>query len=171
MKFDHSEQRAVFKRCANQWLCIFFISVLTGCATHSAEKWSFYDAGPFSFSMPLSLATDTSRPGIDSYVRVFTNTDMVLNFDYGAYSGYPLDEITNKPQYNSHIETIAGHKVQIASFDGDMHFPEHFNYNIIVGFLGAGLTMQVACKTDSDFNDATIIFRSVRFKKGEIKWQ
>ena len=150
--------------------CMLVAAILVGCVTQKSERWKLYDAGPFTFSMPSNTAKDTSRHGIDTYVRVFTNADMFLIFDYEADAGKPLHDVTNKPKYISHSESIAGYKVQIASFDGYIHSPEHFNYNIIASFLGAGLTMQVACATKSDYDKALRIFRSVKFTNGSVPW-
>jgi hypothetical protein len=147
-------------------ICILFITILAGCVTQMSKRWQFYDGGPFSFSMPSSFAGDASWHEIDSYARWFTNTEMILSFDYEAYSGYPAeDDIRKYAGYVSRTESIAGHDVQIVSFDGDMHFPEHFNYNIVASFLRCGLTMQVACATKSDYEKALRIFGSVKFKE------
>jgi hypothetical protein len=138
------------------------IIIAAGCVTQVSEKWKGYNAGPFVFSMPSDFQK-TSAHGIDSYVEEFTNKDMVLSFDYGPYSGDPLENEGKDPQYNSHLEIIASNKVQIVTFDGDLHFPEHFNRNILASFFGVGLTMQIACATNSDYDKALRIFRSVRF--------
>jgi hypothetical protein len=146
---------------------IFILAMiaLAGCVTQVSERWRLYDAGPFSFSMPSSLAPDASMHEIDSYARWFTNADMHLSFDYGAYSDFPLDdELGKKTEYSSHVESIAGRKVQIASFDSDAEFPGRFKYNIVASYR-YGLTMQVACATKSDYDKALRIFRSVKFKK------
>ena len=140
--------------------------------SQSSEPWRLYDAGPFTFSVPQSLETDASRQGIDSYVRTFTNADMVLNFDYEADAGHPLKQASDPRKYAGvfRTESIAGYDVQIISFEGNMDFPEHFNYNVIASFLGASLTMQVACATNSDYDTALRIFRSVQFTNGSIHW-
>jgi hypothetical protein len=144
--------------------CIFFITVLTGCATQLSEKWQLYEAGQFSFSMPPTFQKDSVH-GIDSYVSEFTNEDMVLNFDYGAYSGDPLDDGSKDKGYDSHIENIAGHRVQIVTFNADEHSGFRFNHIILASFLGLGLTMEVQCRTESNYGDAKKIFRSVKFKQ------
>lgn len=141
--------------------------------SQSSERWRPYDAGPFTFSVPQSLETDASRRGIDSYVRTFTNADMVLSFDYEADAGHPLKQASDLRKYAGYFfraESVAGHNVEIVSFEGNMHFPEHFNYNVIASFLGAGLTMQVACAKNSDYDTALRIFRSVQFTDGSIHW-
>jgi len=104
--------------------------------------------------------------GIDFFAREFTNNDMVLVFDYGAYSGGPLDSLSKHPGYSSHIESIAGRKVQIDSFESDMHFPKHFNANFC-----CDLTMLVECRKKSDYDKALKVFRSVKFSNNSIRWE
>jgi hypothetical protein len=139
------------------------MALLTGCATHLSEKWNVYNAGPFSFSMPSSFQKN-SMHGIDSYVSVFTNQDMTLSFDYGAYSGDPLDRYNKRIGYVSHTESIAGHNVQIASFDPGEASGNRFKHIIAASFLGIGLTMTVECREESDYDQVIKIFRSVTFK-------
>ena len=146
--------------------------LLAGCATHQEADWHTYDAGPFTFSLRSDFHK-TSAHGIDSYVSEFESRDMSLGFDYGSYSGHPLDDLSkdpnsfqSRPSYASHIETIAGHRVQIVSVDLDPRshhtgFP-HF---IAASFLDAGLTMDVRCRTTADYESAMRIFRSVSFKQ------
>lgn len=164
MKLENPNQITILKRYINRGLSVFFITILTGCATHLSERWNCYDAGPFSFSMPPSLKM-TDVHGIDSYCSQFTNQDMVLIFDYGAYSGDPMNNLSKRKAYHSHIETIAGHNVQIVTLDADEASGNRFKHLAEASFLGIGLTMAAECRTESEYDDAVKIFRSVRFKK------
>jgi len=145
--------------------------LLAGCATRQGAEWHTYDAGPFTFSLRSDFHK-TSAHGIDSYVSEFESRDMRLGFDCGNYSGFALDDLSRdpnslqpRPSYASHIESIAGHKVQIVSVDLDPSHNAGFPHFIIASFLNAGLTMDVRCKTTADYEDATRIFRSVSFKQ------
>ena len=169
MRFESSGRMAVFERNIGRWLCVIFITVLTGCATHSTERWGLYDAGPFSFSMPPNLKK-TEVHGIDSYCSQFTNQDMVLIFDYGAYSGGPMNNLSKRKVYHSHVETIAGHNVQIVTLDVDEASGNRFKHRAEAGFLGIGLTMAAECRTESEYDYAVKIFRSVRFKKPDERF-
>lgn len=148
------------------WVCMLLLMILTGCATQSGKKWHVYDAGQFSFSMPSSFQKTPAR-GDDSYYCEFTNEEMVLNFDYVfANERYPMDRLRKVYSgYLSHTETIDGLDVQIATFDGDLHYPEHFNHNITAGFSDTGLSMYAACAAEADYDTALKIFRSLKFKK------
>ncbi len=145
--------------------------LLVGCATQREVQWRTYDAGPFTFSLRSDFHKIPAH-GIDSYVSEFESRDMRLGFDDGAYSGKPLDSLSRdpnsfqpRPSYASHIESIAGHRVQIVSVDLDPRRNAGFPHFIIASFLKAGLTMFVRCKTTADYESATRIFRSVRFKQ------
>jgi hypothetical protein len=145
--------------------------LVVGCATHREAQWHTYDAGPFTFSLRSDFHK-TLAHGIDSFVSEFESRDLRLGFDYGAYSGDPLDSLSRdpnsfqpRPSYASHIESIAGHRVQIVSVDLDPHENAGFPHFIIASFLNAGLTMDVRCKTTADYENATRIFRSVSFKQ------
>jgi hypothetical protein len=156
----------------NQIILLATLAVLlAGCATTHEAQWHTYDAGPFTFSLRSDFRK-TSAHGIDSYASVFESRSMQLGFDYGDYSGDPLDNLSKdpnsfqpRPSYASHIESIAGHKVQIISVDLDPHHNAGFPYFIAASFLKARLTMSVRCKTTEDYEDATRIFRSVSFKQ------
>ena len=148
-------------------LCIFF----AGCATHPEARWHTYDAGPFTFSLPSGFHK-TSEHGIDSYVSEFESRDMSVDFDYGQYSGNSLDSLRKDPyslqpkaSYASHIENIAGHKVQIVSIDVDPSHNKGFHHLIAASYLGAGLTMIAKCSTTKGYDNAARIFRSVSFKQ------
>jgi len=151
---------------------VLLLSVLlVGCATRHEAQWRTYDAGQFTFSLSSDFHK-TSAHGIDSYVSEFESRDMRLGFDFGAYSGHPLDDLSTdpnsfqpRPSYTSHIESIAGHRVQIVSIDLDPPHNAGFPHFIIASFLNAGLTMDVRCRTTADYEDATRIFRSVSFKQ------
>jgi hypothetical protein len=96
---------------------------------------------------------------------------MVFKFDYVfANSGYPLDTLRKRYSgYVSHTESIDGHNVQIATFNGDLDFPGHFNHNIIASFSDTGLTMFAACATEADYDTALKIFRSFKFKETPLE--
>ena len=152
---------------------VLLLSVLlAGCATQHKVRWHTYDARSFSFSLRSDFHK-TSAHGIDSEVSEFETRDMSLSFDYGAYSGDPLDSLSRdpnsaqpRPSYTSHFESIAGHQVQIVSVDLDPRSHHTgFRHFIAASFLNAGLTMVVRCRTTADYESATRIFRSVSFKR------
>ena len=118
----------------------------------------------------------TSAQGIDSDCREFDGPGMRVDTDYGLYSGFPLDHLrTNEwtfrlyASYVSHMEQIAGHEVQVVSRNTDLsHGASHgavFPYFMEASFLGFGLTAYVGCETTNDYEIATEIFRSVKFKR------
>ena len=127
------------------------------------SNWHTQDAGGFTFSLPSGFHK-TSAHGIDSYVSEFERQDMTVDFDYGAYSGFSLDEYAKHPGYTSRMERIGGHDVQIVSFDVVAPIQRRFEHLAIASFLGVGLTMSADCKSTQDYDTATKIFRSVRFK-------
>jgi len=96
---------------------------------------------------------------------------MRVLFDYGVYSGKPLDSLRTdldslqpRPSYSSHIERIDGHDVEIVSVDvrRDRNPFEHF---VEASYLNNGLVMVAWCKKTADYEAAIQISRSVRFKQ------
>lgn len=147
---------------------LFCCLLFDGCATHHEAHWRRYDAGAFTFSL-TSEFHKTPAHGIDSYVSEFENERMIVGFDYGSYSGKPLDDFREDqnsllphPSFISHMETIDRHQVQIVSVDIDRD--KQFPHVMAASFLNSGLTMSARCKTTDGYEDATRIFRSVRFK-------
>ena len=145
-------------------VCLLFLMLLAGCATRHDADWHIQDAGAFTFSLPFGFQK-TSVHGIDSYVSEFESQDMTVGFDYGAYSGESLDSLAKSPGYTSQMERIGGRDVQIVSVDvAPSSNHRHFEHLILASFLKAGLTMSAWCNTTTDYDTATKIFRSVRFK-------
>ena len=102
--------------------------------------------------------------GIDSHISQFERQDMTVDFDYGAYSGGLLDGYARRPGYTLRTERVGGHDVQIVSFDVVAPSQRRFEHLTVASFLRAGLTMSANCKNTQDYDTATKIFRSVRFK-------
>ena len=95
---------------------LFCCLLFDGCATHHEAHWRRYDAGAFTFSL-TSEFHKTPAHGIDSYVSEFENERMIVGFDYGSYSGKPLDDFREDqnsllphPSFISHMETIDRHQ-------------------------------------------------------------
>lgn len=151
-------------RWAHPVMSIYLLALmlLVGCASRPSN-WQTFDAGNFSFSMPLDLQKTSAR-GIDSYVCEFESPRMKLGFDDGMYSGNLLEPRAGFAGFMSHHESIDGHDVQIASFDVDERVGGSFHHIVIANFLGIGLTMDARCNTTTDRQTATQIFRTVRFK-------
>lgn len=152
-------------------ICLLFCIFFAGCATRNKTQWHTYDAGPFTFSLPPGFYK-TSDSGIDSYVSKFEGRNMTVSFDFGLYSGNPLDSLREdpntlqpRPSFVSHVETIIGHQVQIVSVDFDPNHNSGFRCFIAASFLNAGLTMTARCKSVGDYEGAKRIFRSVSFKQ------
>jgi hypothetical protein len=142
---------------------LLLLVLLCGCATRHDANWHTQDAGAFTFSLPFGFHK-TAMHGIDSYVSEFERQDMTVDFDYGAYSGYSLDEYAKRPGYTSRMERVGGHDVQIVTFDVAAPSQRRFEHLTVASFLGVGLTMSANCKNRQDYDTATKIFRSVRFK-------
>jgi hypothetical protein len=144
-------------------VCLLFLTMLAGCATRHHADWHTQAAGAFTFLLPSGFQK-TSAHGIDSQVSEFESKDMSVSFDYGSYSGYSLDEYAKRPGYTSRMERVGGHDVQIVSFDVEQSSGQRFEHLTLASYLGVGLTMSANCKTRADYDTATEIFRSVRFK-------
>lgn len=83
---------------------LFFLLVLcvcAGCTTHDSsdvpEDWQTIKAGDaFTFKAPRDVQPEPVQ-GIDSFVGKYTNTEMILTFDYGRYSDSdPMDRESNE---------------------------------------------------------------------------
>ena len=143
---------------------------MAGCASQDRGGWQTHDVGPFTFALPPGFHK-TSLHGIDSNVSGFDGPGMSFDFDYGMYSGFPLDSLQRNPyslgpslSYVSHMEHIAGHEVQIVSCDAGPSHNAGFPYFIEASFLRAGLSMSARCETTNDCETAAKIFRTVKFK-------
>ena len=160
----------IIKRISSMRIALLLSVLLCGCAAHHEAQWRTYDAGRFTFSLPSDFQK-TPAQGVDSHVSEFASRSMRLDVDWGAYAGDSLDSLSKdpysskrRPSYDSHIENIAGHKVQIVTIDVDPHRHGGFPHSIVASFLNAGLTMEVSCKSTADYDNATRIFRTVKLK-------
>ena len=148
------------------------VALLTtiGCTRHAEpvtapEGWARYDMRSFLFWAPEGMTEIAVQP-IDSYVRQFSGSGMVLVFDYGRHS-HPLTDAKR-----SHYESIDGQIARLASYDnfdpnaaaGGFPFgyweAAYFRYT---GERDMRLSMTINCKDDSSCRDAQQVLRTIRF--------
>jgi hypothetical protein len=157
-------------RTFNQiFTCALFV-IVAGCAMKTLVKppsgWVQIDAREFKFYAPQDIKPVPVQ-GIDSYVGEYKGDAISLNFDYGGYSDpliYP-----ERKAYVVHDEQIDGKKARIVSYY-DPGTGNPFDFAIGVYFAdvngkGTRLTMYATCKTTNEYQTATMIFRTITFKK------
>ena len=107
----------------------------------------------------------TSARGIDSYIGEFESRDVILNFDYGAYSHLgSLDDFRHYPEFRYRRERIDGEDAKVISFRANPKKGYKFDYVIILVLESHGLTMTVNCKTPEYYETAMRIFKTIKFK-------
>jgi len=145
-----------------------FLLALVRCAYAAAPikvGWREVDAGAFVFRLPTELSQIPIQ-GEDSSVGRYAAQNMVVDFDYGAYSD-PLS-YTDAPEYAQRRETVGGLDAVIVSCrHPDIQSPLAYFYAIHFPktlVTGAKLTLYVSCRAKSDYGTAEEIVRSVSFK-------
>jgi hypothetical protein len=143
-------------------ILLFLILFTTGCATSHKPKWTAYNAGPFSFSMPADMQK-TSAHGIDSYCAEFKNNNMTLVFDYGPYS----NDFQDWPDSTSYEKTLINGQaatIGVARKSFGHPFPYEAQVSFENGPHRAYLAMFVSCRTSNDCIAAKRIFYSIKFE-------
>jgi len=148
-------------------LLLFCMLLAAGCTPATSVNpplgWVQIDAGDFSFHVPPDVKAVPAQ-GLDSRVGAYQGDFMSVGFDYGAYSD-PLN-YQRLPGYRSHGERIGGKSATIVSYynPGSGHA---FDHAIAVHFPEVNgnlkLTVQVTCKTATDYETALTLFRTIQF--------
>ena len=140
---------------------------LAGCTVFSgnpAAKWHKTNTEVFTFSLPPTFERASFQNNGNSFVTQFTNQDMTITLNEGAYGGEPLDSLSRYKSYNSQTQLMRGLPVQVVTFDMPPGGGHRFDYAIAASYLRIGLTMYVHCRTKDDYLVATKIFKTVKLK-------
>ena len=144
------------------WMLL--VVLLTGCVVMHPEQW--WHGGQtecFRFSLPPDFG-QTSLRARHLEIAQYTNENITITFDDGAYFGQPLDSLSKFPNYTSRTERIGSMPTQIVTFDIPPGPSHRFNHGIAASYLGFGLTAYAHCRTPDDFPTAEAIFRTVHLK-------
>lgn len=148
---------------------LVLVLFLSGCEMlqtipgFKSDGWRGDDFGQFNFSIPPGMEKSSANtPG--SHIAQYTNENMTVTFDDGAYAGEALDSLGKYANYTSQMELIHGKGVQVVSFDIPPGPGHRFDYATAASYRGIGLTVYVHCRSRDDYDLAGKIFRSVRFK-------
>jgi len=162
----------------NIWPLAITAALVMNIAAHAAfagGAWETVDAGYFRMSVPAGLYEKRIQP-IDSYIRIFTNSTMTLQLDFGWYSDrLRRPGLQDRPDYQEEHLVIDGRQAFIVRAPNHekegqlknliaMHIPD-------VGDGNNRLTIHCYCVTTNHFQIAERIFRSVQFtdKRGPSK--
>jgi hypothetical protein len=138
--------------------------VLAGCVSnHPANGWHRVSGPNFSYALPADLQM-ISENSADSHIVQYQDDDMIVTFDEGVSGGGRLDSLAKYPNYASQTQVIHSVGVQLVTFDIPPGPGHRFNYAAAASYRGAGLTVYIHCKTQSQYQVATQIFKTVRSK-------
>jgi len=165
LRMDPAENRAILKRIT---LFVFGV-ILVGCSSVPKRVetpnngWLKVEAGAFSIHAPPGWEFH-QKQGIDSYVGEFTDSGVVLKFDYGLYSS-PLDEAV-EPKYVVVHETIGGYGAKVVC-------PRAPGHGVTGVYFPRIASSNKLCLWGQDLTDtqqelALKIFRTVRFGPGQL---
>jgi hypothetical protein len=146
-------------------ICFLVVTLLlAGCAmVGPSEGWRRVEAKDFTVDLPSSL---TLMPGNTTASRIvqYQDDNMIVTFDEGAYAGERLDSLGKYKSYASDMEVIHGIGVQTVTFDIPPGPGHRFNYAAAASYRGAGLTVYIHCKSQTDYQTARKIFKTLKSK-------
>ena len=154
------------------WWLVFTISAIAADRS-AATNWPSMDFGAFSFQAPPGM-TNVPVRGIDSLVGQCVSSNIILNFDYGWYSGGSFKGQgmwKDYPRFKLVETTIDGRAAEIVSYQESARTGQKGKTNVFrVQFPKVGkdgrtsLSMTTYCQSEEDYAIARRIFESIRFK-------
>jgi hypothetical protein len=148
---------------------MFLMIFLTGCAAlpdFRSMDWRQADTETFTFSMPRSFGqTSVHGTSADAFLAQYTNQDMTITFDEGISAGGSLDSLSKYGGYSSRTEQVRGEEVQIVTFDMPPGGEHRFDHAIAASYPGIGLSIYAHCRTTSDYETATKIFKTIQLRR------
>jgi hypothetical protein len=111
--------------------------------------------------------------GIDSDVAEYANRTLLLNADYGVYSGFP-ETLREEPQYTEEVWCLDENRVLVCQFVSDdpssaagrraSHPRTVAMFFLNVDSMTPRLALWAQCRTPEAVDLALRVFRTVRFR-------
>ncbi|WP_299051790.1 T9SS type A sorting domain-containing protein [uncultured Polaribacter sp.] len=95
----------------NKYLLLF--TLLFNVIVNSQEiQWKTFEIGKYKIEFPNDFSL-IEEQGIDSYIGRIENKELIVEFDYGAFTNN-LEEYENNPEYEVKVNTLEGDSRKIA---------------------------------------------------------
>lgn len=92
---------------------LLFTLLLFSITLNAQEKqWKIFEIGKYKIEFPIDF-NFIEEQGIDSYIGRIENQELVVSFDYGAFTNN-LEEYENNSEYDVKINTLDGDLRKIA---------------------------------------------------------
>lgn len=96
----------------NYYLLIASLFLANGILYSQTNEWQTFEIGKYKIEFPSNFSF-TEEQGIDSYIGKIESNDLVVEFDYGAFTNN-LEEYENNAEYEIIINSLEGDYRKIA---------------------------------------------------------